>query len=82
MKTVDISYARLHLSQLIAAAARGEDIIITRAGRPVAKLAAINAPGAEMRRTGFLAGHFSVPEDFDRLGQCDIDDMFGRGQSS
>ncbi|WP_416384572.1 type II toxin-antitoxin system Phd/YefM family antitoxin [Roseovarius sp. Pro17] len=44
-----ITYAKKHLSALIAAAERGEDIIITRRGRPVARLVAFRAKLPELK---------------------------------
>jgi len=33
--------------------------------------------GAEQRRLGFLAGRISVPDDFNRMGVAEIEQMFG-----
>jgi prevent-host-death family protein len=69
MRTVNIHEAKTHLSRLVEAAARGEGFVIARAGRPLVKVTALDAPaaGAE-RRTGFLAGAIAVPDDFDSMG--------------
>ena len=59
------------------AAARGEGFIIAKAGKPLVKVVAIDAPGAgARRRLGFLAGR-SVPEDFDRMGAAEVEAKFG-----
>ncbi len=56
------------MSRLIERVARGESILIAKAGRPIAKLVPLETPPArERRRTGFLAGEFRIPEDFDRM---------------
>ena len=64
MSTVNIHAAKTHLSRLIDEVAGGEEVVIAKAGRPVARLVPIGkAPG---RRTlGSLAGRLTVPRDFD-----------------
>jgi hypothetical protein len=38
----------------------------------------LNAPvSGQVKRLGFLEGHISVPEDFDRMGQAEIEQLFG-----
>jgi prevent-host-death family protein len=72
-KTVNIHEAKTHLSRLIEEAIKGEPFIIAKAGKPVVKVTAIDAPEpAAKRRLGFLAGQFSVPEDFDQMGADEI----------
>ena len=66
MRTVNVHAAKTHFSRLIDEAAAGEEIIIAKAGKPVARLAPL--VGAEVRpkrRLGALAGLASVPDDFD-----------------
>ncbi len=41
MKTVNIHEAKTHFSRLVARAVEGEEIVIAKAGRPVAKLTAV-----------------------------------------
>ena len=77
MRTFNMHEAKTHLSRLVEAAAKGEPFIIARAGKPVVKVVAVEAPGAEsVRRVGFMAGKISVPEDFDRMGSEEIEAMF------
>lgn len=55
MKTYNIHEAKTHFSRLVDAAAAGEEIIIAKAGKPVAKLVPVTAvPG--VRKLGVLAG--------------------------
>ena len=69
--------AKTHLSRLVKDAAAGEPFIIARAGKPVVKVMAVDAPGAgQSSRLGFLAGQFVVPDDFDRMGNSEIQGMF------
>ena len=77
MHTVNIHEAKTHLSRLIEKAARGEPFIIAKAGKPMVKVVAIEAPAPhEARRLGFMAGQFTVPDDFDRMGDKEIEAMF------
>jgi prevent-host-death family protein len=80
MKTVNIHAAKTQLSKLIEKASKGEAFIIAKAGKPVVKVTALAAPtGAQVRRLGFMAGQFSVPDDFDRMGKKEIERLFGAG---
>jgi prevent-host-death family protein len=78
MKTVNIHQAKTQLSKLIEQASKGESFIIAKAGKPVVRVTALTAPtGAQVRRLGFMAGQISVPDDFDRMGQEEIERIFG-----
>jgi prevent-host-death family protein len=78
MRTVNIHEAKTHLSRLVDEAAKGEPFIIAKSGKPVVKVTALDTPtGARIRRLGFLAGQIAVPEDFDRMGSAEIEQLFG-----
>jgi prevent-host-death family protein len=78
MHTVNIHEAKTHLSRLVEQAARGESFVIARAGKPLVKVMALDAPAAgQTRRLGFLAGEISVPADFDVMESQRIERMFG-----
>jgi prevent-host-death family protein len=77
MDVVNIHEAKTHLSKLVDQAAKGESFIIAKAGKPLVKVTALDAPtGRQTRRLGFLAGQFSVPDDFDRMFEKEIEQMF------
>ena len=77
MRTVNIHEAKTHLSRLVEAAARGESFIIARAGKPLVKVTAIDAPPERKRqRLGFLEGRFNIPDDFDTMFEDEIREMF------
>ena len=77
MRTVNMHEAKTQLSRLVEAAANGEPFIIARAGKPLVKVLALDAPDAGKRsRIGFLAGEISVPDDFDRMGSAEIEALF------
>lgn len=63
MKQVNIYEAKTQLSKLVDAAAAGEEVIIARAGKPAARLVALNRP-VDKRELGMLDGQISIPEDF------------------
>lgn len=80
MKTVNIHEAKTHLSKLVDEASKGEPFVIAKAGKPIVKVTALTAPvGAQIRRTGFMAGQILVPDDFDEMGKEEIERMFGGG---
>jgi len=77
MLTVNIHEAKTHLSRLVEQAARGESFVIAKAGKPMVKVTALDAPVAgQVRRLGFMAGRIEVPEDFDRMGEAEIERLF------
>ena len=66
MKEVNIHQAKTHFSKLLARVAIGEEIIIAKAGKPIARLVPYgNTKGN--RPLGMDKGLFQVPEDFDAL---------------
>lgn len=80
MKTVNIHEAKTQLSKLVDEASNGEPFVIAKAGKPMVKVMALNTPiGAQVKRLGFLAGEIAVPDDFDCMGEKEIEGMFGGG---
>jgi prevent-host-death family protein len=69
---VNIHEAKTHFSKLVERAEKGEDIVIARAGKPVARLVAFHErPGA--RKPGALKGKIWIADDFDETPECLID---------
>ncbi len=78
MQTVNIHQAKTQLSKLVEQAAKGESFIIAKAGKPLVRVTALDAPvGGQARRLGFMAGQIAVPDDFDRMGSAEIEQLFG-----
>lgn len=75
MSVINIHEAKTHLSRLIEQVRAGTPVVIAKAGTPLVKVTAIDAP-AHKQRIGFLAGTISVPDDFDRMGSGDIAALF------
>ncbi len=66
MKTVNVYEAKTHLSQLLDLAASGEEVVIARAGRPLAKLIPYQ-PNEQPRKPGYWKGKVKIAKDFDLL---------------
>jgi prevent-host-death family protein len=80
MQTINIHEAKTHLSRLVEQAAKGEPFVIAKAGKPLVKVVPLNAPeSSQQKRIGFMAGQIAVPDDFDRMGEADIERLFGGG---
>jgi len=75
MRTVNIHAAKTHLSRLVEDAAAGEEIIIAKSGKPLARLCPLGArPGK--RKLGILEGKLRIPEDFDAPLPDEVLDAF------
>ncbi len=64
MKQVNIHEAKTHLSRLLARVQAGEEVVIAKAGKPIARLVPVSVLSNE-RALGRDADLFDVPEDFD-----------------
>lgn len=76
MVTVNIHEAKTQLSKLVDQAAKGEPFVIAKAGKPLVRVEALDAPKSP-RRLGFLKGEIDVPKDFDRMAEDEIAALFG-----
>jgi len=72
---INIHEAKTHLSRLLERVARGEEVIIAKAGKPVAKLIPIK-PAARKFKLGSAKGEFTVPDDFNDPLPKEIEDLF------
>lgn len=71
--TVNIHHAKTHLSQLLEQVEQGQEVVIARAGHPVARLAPLQPRPRAIAPPGSLAGQgFWVAEDFD----APVDELF------
>lgn len=64
MQIMNIHEAKTHFSKLIEIVGRGEEVIIARAGKPVASLVPIPST-TPVRRAGALKGKIKIADDFD-----------------
>jgi len=65
MQQVNIHEAKTHLSRLLEQVASGEQIIISKAGKPIAKLVPYSTPNAGKRKLGLMKGKIVIRDDFD-----------------
>jgi prevent-host-death family protein len=75
METVNIHEAKTHLSRLVKRAAAGEEIIIARGGKPVARLVPLEAQ-EQPRVFGRMRGKIHIADDFDAPLPDEILDQF------
>lgn len=75
MQVFNIHEAKTHLSRLVERAAKGEPFLIAKAGKPLVKVVSIDAP-ITLKRIGFLSGEISVPDDFDRMSNEELEQIF------
>jgi prevent-host-death family protein len=72
---VNIHEAKTHLSRLLEKVALGEEVIIAKAGRPIAKLVPVKNL-AKTRPLGTAKGDFEVPDDFNAPLPKEIEESF------
>jgi prevent-host-death family protein len=72
---VNIDEAKTHFSRLLERVALGEEIIIAKAGKPVAKLVPLEVR-PKKRLLGLAKGEFIVPDDFNDPLPKEIEDLF------
>jgi prevent-host-death family protein len=75
MKVVNVHEAKTHLFRLLNGVAAGEEVVIAKAGTPIARLTAVTEVDRP-RIAGRDRGLFAVPEDFDQPLPDDILDQF------
>jgi prevent-host-death family protein len=80
MQILNIHAAKTHFSRLVDEVAGGEEIIIARAGKPVARLVPLTARQDPPKRAlGILSGRLPLPDDFDApLSNEELADFEGR----
>ena len=72
METVNIHEAKTHLSRLIERILLGEEIIIAKAGNPIARLVPYTPPKRRIVPPGAMKGEIWIADDFD----APVNDMF------
>jgi prevent-host-death family protein len=72
---IDVHQVGTHLSRLLKRVLLGEEVIITKAGEPVAKLVPIDAKRPRFT-LGSAKGEFVVPDDFNDPLPKEIEDLF------
>ena len=75
-QVVNVHDAKTNLSKLLARVEAGEEIVIGRAGTPIARLIPERAIARRAGLVGAMAGRFTIPDDFD-APDPEIEAMFG-----
>jgi prevent-host-death family protein len=76
MTTVSVFDAKAQFSALLARAEAGEEIVISRHGRPAARLVPVERSSTQ-RRPGVFAGRIRIAPDFDDFTEQDERDWYG-----
>ena len=71
-ETVNIHSAKTHLSKLLARVVEGEEIVIAKAGRPIARLVPERPAIATKRIPGIDKGKLWIADDFDTLPEREL----------
>jgi prevent-host-death family protein len=74
--TVNIHEAKTHFSKLLAQVSAGEEIIIAKAGKPVARLGPIEPKAAKKRIPGIDKGKIWMSDDFDVMSERELDEWY------
>jgi prevent-host-death family protein len=75
MISVNVHEAKTHLSRLLERVAAGEEILISKAGKPMAKLMPLSKPQVN-RVPGLDKGVIQIPDDFDAPLPDDLLQLF------
>ena len=76
MRTVNVNEAKTHLSKLLARVAKGEEVMIAKAGRPVARLVPVTATRRMDEVLGIDKGRISLARDFTAPRPGDVQAAF------
>jgi prevent-host-death family protein len=80
MQSVNIHEAKTQFSRIVEQAEAGEEIVISRAGKPVARLVPLASAAPKPRKLGLGKKQFTFPADFDDLHAGEISTMFEQGK--
>jgi prevent-host-death family protein len=79
MKIANIHEAKTQLSKLIEAALKGEEVVISKAGKPVVKIIPYQ-PNLKPRKPGYWRGKVKMADDFDTLPDSLINSFIGESE--
>ncbi|MBZ5579942.1 MAG: type II toxin-antitoxin system Phd/YefM family antitoxin [Acidobacteriia bacterium] len=75
--SVNIHDAKTHLSKLLSRVMEGEEIIIAKAGKPVARLVPERPARAAQRTPGIDKGKLWIADDFDTMSEAELAEWYG-----
>jgi len=76
-ESVNVRDAKTHFSKLLARVMRGEEIVIAKAGKPVARLIPERPPTPARRVPGIDKGKLKIADDFDQMSKSELDEWYG-----
>lgn len=76
MRTISLAEAENHFSEVVDQVGSGEEIIIEKAGKPIARLVPPNAMEPPRRILGLGRGKLKIPDDFNTMEAATIQAMF------
>lgn len=76
METINVHAAKTNFSKLLAKVSAGEEIIIAKAGKPVALLSPIKSTARKKRVPGIDKGKIWIAADFDKMSARELDDWY------
>lgn len=74
--TVNVHAAKTNFSKLLAKVSAGEEIIIAKAGKPVARLSPIKAQATKKRVPGIDKGRIWIADDFNEMSERELNDWY------
>lgn len=74
---VNIHEAKTHFSKLLARVMRGEEIVIAKSGKPVARLIPERSPAPARRVPGIDKGKLKIADDFDKMSKSELEAWYG-----
>lgn len=77
--SVNIHEAKTNFSKLLARVARGEEIVIAKAGQPLARLIPERPPKPVRRVPGIDKGKLKIAKDFDKMSDSELEEWYGSG---
>ncbi|UVO54881.1 type II toxin-antitoxin system Phd/YefM family antitoxin [Sphingomonas sp. SUN039] len=77
MTALNVHEAKTHFSRVLTRVESGEEVVIARGGKPIARVVPYDPEARSKRKLGFLRGQIDVPEDFDTMFQKEIEGMLG-----
>jgi antitoxin (DNA-binding transcriptional repressor) of toxin-antitoxin stability system len=75
MRIISLEESQTNLPQLMEEMARGESLIITKGGSPLAQVTSLRRSSTKPR-IGFATRNFTVPDDFNTMGADEILALF------
>jgi len=78
MHSVNVHEAKTHLSRLLVQVLAGEEIIINKSGKPIAKLGPIYPKSPAKRKAGLMKGKIRIRADFDAPLPKNLLDSFNK----